>query len=61
VAAFLGVLFAPPAITFGLLGGARFRRKIAGNKKMATTGLALGVFYMMLLTAAFVFVVITEH
>jgi uncharacterized membrane protein len=58
---FLGALFAPLAIIFGLLGGARIRKRTKKNKIMATAGLALGLFYMTLLTGAFVFVLITDR
>lgn len=56
---FVGMLFAPLAIAFGVLGGARLQKGSMENRKMATAGVALGFFYIALLTGALLFVLAT--
>lgn len=55
---FFGVVFAPLAIVFGIMAGARLRGSLKG-KKMAIAGLSLGLFYVVLLAGSFVFVLVT--
>ncbi|MGO4653111.1 hypothetical protein AB4068_15615 [Arthrobacter sp. 2RAF22] len=54
------MIFAPPAVILGVLGGARFRKESLENPKMATTGLTPGLLYLALLARAFLYVLATN-
>lgn len=53
---FLGLVFAPPAIILGILGGAQFKKESITNKKLATAGLAMGILCLALFTGAVIYV-----